>query len=57
MKLQFNSNLSYQNDAVNAVVDLFKGQTSMLQYFTVTGQSGLTDSGRGIGNKIVTDIF
>lgn len=55
MKLQFNSNLSYQNDAVNAVVDLFKGQTSMLQYFTVTGQSGLTDSGRGIGNKIVTD--
>ena len=55
MKLRFNSNLNYQNDAVNAVIDLFKGQTSMLQYFTVSGQAGLMDSGRGIGNKIVTD--
>ena len=55
MKLRFNSNLNYQNDAVNAVIELFKGQTSMLQYFTVSGQAGLMDSGRGIGNKIVTD--
>ena len=55
MKLKFNSNLNYQNEAVQAVIDLFKDQTSMLQYFTVSGQAGLTDSGKGIGNKIVTD--
>ena len=51
MKLKFDSNLDYQTEAVNAVIDLFKGQNSMLQYFTVTGQSTL-DSSQGIGNKI-----
>lgn len=51
MKLKFDSNLDYQTEAVNAVTDLFKGQNSMHQYFTVTGQSTL-DSGQGIGNKI-----
>ena len=52
MKLKFDSNLDYQTEAVNAVTDLFKGQNSMLQYFTVTGQAGLMDSGQGVGNKI-----
>ncbi|KZX12117.1 type III restriction enzyme, res subunit [Methanobrevibacter oralis] len=52
MKLKFDSNLDYQNEAVNSVIDLFKGQNSMFQYFTVVGQSGLTDSGQGVGNKI-----
>lgn len=51
MKLQFNSNLDYQTKAVNAAVNLFEGQNSMLQYFTVTGQSTL-DSSKGVGNKI-----
>ena len=55
MKLKFNSNLNYQNEAIKAVTDLFDGQTSMLQYFTVSGQAGLMDSGKGVGNKIVTD--
>jgi len=55
MKLQFDSNLDYQTDAVDAVVDLFKGQNSMLQYFTVSGQASFSDTGKvgqGIGNKL-----
>lgn len=55
MKLKFDSNLDYQNDAVNAVIDLFKGQTSMLDYFNVPGQAGIYDSGMGVSNKIVID--
>lgn len=51
MKLQFDSNLGYQTEAVNAVTELFNGQNSMHQYFTVTGQATL-DSAQGIGNKI-----
>lgn len=51
MKLKFDSNLDYQTEAVNAVTDLFKGQNSMHQYFTVSGQATL-DSSQGIGNKI-----
>lgn len=51
MKLKFDSNLDYQTEAVAAVTNLFKGQNSMHQYFTVTGQSTL-DSRQGIGNKI-----
>ena len=27
MKLKFDSNLNYQTDAVNAVVDIFEGQS------------------------------
>lgn len=51
MKLEFDSNLDYQTEAVNAVTELFKGQNSMHQYFTVSGQANL-DSSQGIGNKI-----
>ena len=51
MKLKFDSNLDYQTEAVNSVTDLFKGQNSMHQYFTVSGQATL-DSSQGIGNKI-----
>ena len=51
MKLKFDSNLEYQTEAVNAVVNLFDGQKSLHQYFTVKGQTTL-DSKEGIGNKI-----
>ena len=44
MKLKFDSNLDYQTEAVNAVTDLFEGQNSMLQYFTVSGQATLDSS-------------
>lgn len=52
MKLKFNPNLEYQDEAVKAVTDLFDGQNSMLSYFTVTGQQGIYDSGQGVGNKL-----
>lgn len=55
MKLKFDSNLDYQNEAVTAVIDLFEGQTSKLEFFDVLGQAGLNDSGQGISNKIITD--
>lgn len=37
MKLKFNPNLKYQDEAVKSVIDLFEGQNSMLSYFTVSG--------------------
>jgi type III restriction enzyme len=52
MKLKFDSNLKYQSDAVNAVVDLFEGQNSMLSYFTVTGQVSIDKTTHGVSNKM-----
>ena len=52
MKIKWDFNREYQTEAVNAIIDLFKGQNSMLQYFTVFNQAGIMDAGKGIGNKI-----
>lgn len=35
MKIKFDNNLSYQNDAIESVVDVFKGQESCTSNFTV----------------------
>ena len=35
MKLQFDSELEYQKDAINSVVDLFLGQKQRQENFTV----------------------
>ena len=58
MKLQFDKNLEYQQQAIASVVDLFNGQTPMQTNFTVSaynGQIGLFDSGNGIGNRLELD--
>jgi len=58
MKLQFDKNLEYQQQAIASVVDLFRGQTPMHTNFTVSaynGQIGLFDSGNGIGNRLELD--
>mgnify|MGYP001012328868 FL=1 len=58
MKLQFDKNLEYQQQAIASVVDLFNGQTPMQTNFTVSaynGQVGLFDSGNGIGNRLELD--
>ncbi|MHB8128961.1 MAG: type III restriction-modification system endonuclease [Mobilitalea sp.] len=58
MKLQFDSNLEYQVQAISSVVDLFKGQTIMQSNFTVSaysGNIGLFDSTNGVGNKLELD--
>lgn len=59
MKLQFDANLQYQQQAVSAVVDLFLGQTPKQANFTVTadagqieGQAGMQYTTTGIGNKL-----
>ena len=52
MKLKFNPNLKYQDEAIKSVTDLFKGQNSMLSYFNVSGQQTITSTGQGVGNKI-----
>jgi len=53
VKLKFDPNLEYQDEAISAIVDLFEGQNSMQSYFTVPGvQVGLYDAGQGIGNRL-----
>lgn len=55
LKLQFNPELDYQQDAINAVVDLFKGQTPKDANFTVapvSSQITFDESTIGIGNKL-----
>ncbi|RKI38472.1 type III restriction endonuclease subunit R [bacterium D16-51] len=61
MKLQFDSKLEYQNQAVSSVVDLFKGQSPMQSLFSVgyygqiAGQIGLIGTDNGIGNRLELD--
>ena len=53
MKLSFESNLQYQQEAIRAVVGLFEGQTqedSLFQYDMKEKQTSLIE---GIGNKLV----
>lgn len=61
MKLKFKSDLQYQNEAINSIIDIFKGQTQRQSNFTVlTGQKlnkgqiemGVTQRTLGIGNKL-----
>jgi type III restriction enzyme len=58
MKLKFDKNLEYQQQAIASVVDLFRGQTPMQTNFTVSaynGQIGLFDTENGIGNRLELD--
>lgn len=55
MKLKFQSNLQYQNDAINSIVDIFKGQQSRQSNFTVLEeqqQIGVVYTNLGIGNSL-----
>ena len=55
MKLKFDANLDYQEQAVSSIVDIFRGQTPMQSNFTVSafkGQVGMYDSANGIGNML-----
>ena len=53
MKLQFDSELEYQHNAINSVIDLFVGQTPRQANFTVLSRlsnMGIIDNDLGIGN-------
>ncbi|SHJ88859.1 restriction endonuclease [Epilithonimonas mollis] len=55
MKIQFEGNLAYQQDAIEAVVDVFKGQEKLQSNFTVLApkdQSIDYDADLGYGNKV-----
>lgn len=60
MKLQFNPDLLYQKQAIEAIVDLFSGQLPKQSNFTVMPQSaamqpGLLPTENGIGNRLDLD--
>lgn len=60
MKLQFNPDLLYQHQAIDALVDLFRGQLPKQSNFTVMAQSssmqpGLLPTENGIGNRLDLD--
>ena len=60
MKLQFNPDLRYQKQAIDAVVDLFGGQLPKQSNFTVMSpgaslQPGLLPTENGIGNRLDLD--
>jgi type III restriction enzyme len=58
MKLKFDKNLEYQQQAIASVVDLFRGQSPMQTNFTVSaynGQIGVFDTENGIGNRLELD--
>ncbi|MEA5087259.1 MAG: DEAD/DEAH box helicase family protein [Methanocorpusculum sp.] len=54
MKLIFDANLPYQQQAIQSTVELFTGQPSVNSEFTVArvGQTGLFDGATGIGNDL-----
>lgn len=63
MKLKFDSEQSYQKEAVASIIDLFDGQPLSKEDFTVeintaveSGQSSFFQSELGIGNNIVISL-
>lgn len=54
MKLKFQSDLTYQNQAISSIVDIFEGQPVSPSNFTVSygEESGLLQSALGVGNNL-----
>ena len=52
MKLKFKSDLEYQRQAIQSVVDIFKGQSVKQSHFTVSygEDAGMIQTDLGIGN-------
>ena len=61
MKLQFDSDLDYQAEAISSIVDIFKGQSVARSEFTVSskiddvGTVGTLITSTGIGNRLQLD--
>lgn len=62
MKFSFEADLDYQRAAIDAVIDLFKGEDSMTSRFTVYADPkahgslpGIGLSGTGVGNRLGLD--
>lgn len=56
MKIQFESNLAYQNKAIGSIVDIFEGQEICQSNFSISrvkgDMLGITENELGIGNKL-----
>jgi len=56
MKIQFESDLNYQNCAISSIVDIFEGQERLTSNFSVpkfgADALGITDNELGIGNSL-----
>jgi len=56
MKIQFESNLNYQNKAISSIVDIFEGQEICQSNFSVSRVKGdtlgITENELGIGNRL-----
>lgn len=58
MKLKFDSELKYQEQAISSIVNLYRGQTPAQSNFTVSSilsKMGTIDGDLGIGNKLELD--
>ena len=57
MKIRFNPNLDYQLDAINSVVDIFKGQEDCLSSFSIKQEMvGKNLNRLGIANRLDNNI-
>ena len=55
MKIKFNHNLDFQNEAIKSIVDIFKGQPKRGGTFTVenyVAQQRMTEVDSGVSNKV-----
>ena len=54
MKIKFYDNLDYQTDAINSIVDIFKGQEATHTLFGIKTQDivGTEQTETGIGNRL-----
>ena len=55
MRLKFKSQ-DFQTEAVNAVVELFKGQEKADMTFSITDQQSFWEQNQGIGNRILISL-
>ena len=60
MKLKFDSNLDYQNEAMQAVVDLFEGLPPKQSAFEISlsdivGPMEMVQTELGIGNRLILE--
>lgn len=59
MKIQFDANLDFQNDAIRTVVDLFSGQPLAPTLFEVSSSSDLFSAwgeAQGVANSLIEDF-
>lgn len=57
MKIKFNSNLDYQNEAINSVINIFKDIQTNNSKVLVSSVTNLLDEGYGFSNKILNSNY